>query len=253
MEFAPAQYLLGYIYDSGDGLSKSADDAEYWWIKAVEQRHAGAQFLLGCLYMDGHRANKDLLSRIVDSAIGWRTGDNQIDAYKWLNLAITYGVGRKGGLAIQKADASLSEKKRNEARKRAAFLYPQYPKMSSEEVFNQLMDWFLEEGKATKDTELRRWYLRMENQSGGLDKFRSEICQEGVELLKKRFLSGTVVKTSGFFKQVYAAWTPNRSSEDLGRLVGANIIEYPYEYLSDTFIQQRENSINHIWMNLMNL
>jgi hypothetical protein len=69
--------------------------------------------------------------------------------------------------------------------------------------------------------------------------------------LKNTFLGDPLTKTGGFFKAVRSAWNPNRSAGDWGNLVARNIVEFPYDYLSDEFIQQRENAINHIWLNLM--
>lgn len=249
MGFSPAQFLLGQAYYSGDGLSKNLNDAAFWWTRAAELLHPGAQYSLGCLYHQGH--NSSLVAKVVKSQMGWQIGDTKIEAYKWLNLAITYGVGRKGGVMQQTVSTCLTEKQRNEARSRASAFWPQYPKSSPVETFNQLFDWFLEECESSPHKKLQSSYSRMQIQTGGLNKFKEEVRAEGVEYLRNTFLGDTLSKTSGFFKAVGSAWNPNRSSQDWGGAIARGILAYPCEYLSDTFIQQRENAINHIWLNLV--
>lgn len=248
MGLAPAQYLLGHAYYSGEGLSKSANDAALWWTKAAEQLHAGAQYSLGCLYHTGHSAG--ILAKVVKSTVDWQVGDTKIEAFKWLNLALTYGVGLKGGLAKEQVSICLTEKQRNEARSRASEFYPKYPKLSSEEVFDQLFDWYLEEGNSPAHMTMHESFSKMQSKTGGLNKFRTDVRLKGVEHLKNTFQGDTLTKTGGYFKAVGSAWSFNRSSEDWGRLIARNVIEFPYDYLSDTFIQRRENAINHIWLNL---
>ena len=250
MGFAPAQYLLGHIFYMGDGLAKSENDACAWWTKAAEQLHAEAQYSLGCLYHKGHKSS--LLEKIVKSTVDWRIGDSKIEAYKWLNLAITYGVGLKGGLAKEAASTCMIETQRNEARKRAAVFYPRYPQSSPEAVFDQLFDWFLEEGNAPAHMELHKVFSNMTSKTGGIEKLRVNVCDKGLEHLRNTFLGDPLAKTGGYFKAMGSAWNFNRSSEDWGRLIARSLLEFPYDYLSDTFIQRRENSINHIWLSFVN-
>lgn len=249
MGFAPAQYLLGHAYYSGDGLSKSADDAARWWTRAAEQHHAGAQYSLGCLCHAGH--NSSMLAKVVKRTVDWQVGDTKIEAFKWFNLAITYGVGMKGGLAKNQVSTCLTENQRNEARRRASILYPKYPKLSSEEVFDQLFNWYLEEGNSPAHMAMHECFSELQAKTGGVNKFRTHVRKKGVEHLKTTFQGDTLTKIGGYFKAVGSAWSFNRTSEDWGRLIARSVLEFPYNYLSDTFIQQRENAINHIWLNLM--
>ena len=51
---ANAQYTLGsYYYLGSNGVEQSYSKAAYWWEKAAEQGHRGAQFNLGICYSDG--------------------------------------------------------------------------------------------------------------------------------------------------------------------------------------------------------
>ena len=44
---ASAQYALGYMYASGNGVEKDKTEAARWYRKAAEQGHAMAQYALG--------------------------------------------------------------------------------------------------------------------------------------------------------------------------------------------------------------
>ena len=249
MGFAPAQFLLGNAYYKGKGLLKSQNDAALWWTKAAEQLHAGAQYSLGSLYHQGHEAG--FLAKAVKRTVDWQIGDTKIEAYKWLNLAITYGAGRQAGIAKQNVSTCLTEKQCNEARSRAIEFYPKYPKASSEDVFDQLFDWFIEEGNSPVHRDMQIYYSKMQSKTGGLNKFKADIREQGLEHLKKTFLGGSLSRFGGLFRAIGSNWKLTRSSEDWGRLVGQNVVGFPCDYLSDNFIRRRENAINQIWLNLV--
>ena len=48
-----AQYNLGILYFTGQGVSKNLEEAFKWTKAAAEQGHLNAQFNLGSLYLDG--------------------------------------------------------------------------------------------------------------------------------------------------------------------------------------------------------
>lgn len=246
--FAPAQYLLGHACFSGEGTSKNTNEASIWWSRAAEQLHPGAQFSLGFLYHKGHNAS--IVAKVVKSTVDWQVGDAKIEAYKWCNLALTYGFGMKAGVLKQEVSTCLTEKQRNEARRRASAYYPKYPTIPIEDVLNQLITWFFEEGSSPSHVEMHSFYSKMQAKTGGVHKFRPDIRDRALEHLTNTFLGDAITKTGGFFKAVGAAWSPNRSADDWGRLIARNMLEFPYDYLSDKFIHQRENAINHIWLNL---
>ena len=51
---AEAQFLLGYMYSEGEGVSEDDREAVKWYRKAAEQGHANAQYELGWLYSSGN-------------------------------------------------------------------------------------------------------------------------------------------------------------------------------------------------------
>jgi TPR repeat protein len=67
---APAQALLGFMYEHGRGVAQDYGAAVYWYTCAAEQGHPTAQYLLGLMYDKGHGVVR-----------------SDVLAYKWLNLA----------------------------------------------------------------------------------------------------------------------------------------------------------------------
>lgn len=57
--FAGAQWILGLMYVKGAGMPKSDEEAAKWFRKAAEQGFADAQFKLGRMYYQGEGVPKD--------------------------------------------------------------------------------------------------------------------------------------------------------------------------------------------------
>ena len=58
---ADAQYSLGVMYDNGKGVPKSNAQAFIWYSKAAEQGHAAAQNNLGAMYANGQGVAENYL------------------------------------------------------------------------------------------------------------------------------------------------------------------------------------------------
>jgi len=71
-----AQYNLGLMYSTGDGVPKDAVAAVSWYRKAGDQGLAEAQANLGTMYATGDGVPKDFVM-----------------AYMWCNLAAAQGDG----------------------------------------------------------------------------------------------------------------------------------------------------------------
>ena len=69
-----AQNNLGWIYEHGQGVPQSYEDAFKWFSKAAEQGDAAAQNNLGVMYQNGQAIQKD-----------------SVEAYKWYCLAAAQG------------------------------------------------------------------------------------------------------------------------------------------------------------------
>ena len=69
-----AQQKLGYLYSEGLGVQRDFDKAKLWYSKAAKRGHAEAQTLLGSLYHEGNRIPTDYS-----------------EAFKWYKLAAEQG------------------------------------------------------------------------------------------------------------------------------------------------------------------
>ena len=67
---ADAQYNLGVMYDTGQGVAQDYAEALKWYRRAAEQGHAAAQYNLGVVYGNGQGVAQDY-----------------VQAHLWFNLA----------------------------------------------------------------------------------------------------------------------------------------------------------------------
>lgn len=56
---APAQFLLGQIYENGNGVPQNDESAAAWYRKAADQNNAAAQNRLGIMYRLGQGVKQD--------------------------------------------------------------------------------------------------------------------------------------------------------------------------------------------------
>lgn len=70
---ARAQAMLGFLYETGQGVPQAYAAASYWYRLAAEQGDTRAQYLLGLAYDKGHGVQQDVVA-----------------AYKWLDLAAAH-------------------------------------------------------------------------------------------------------------------------------------------------------------------
>ena len=71
---ADAQYNLGHMYDTGEGIPKNPAEAVRWYRMAAEQGLADAQNNLGRMYDTGEGVPEDY-----------------VQAYAWYNIAAAQG------------------------------------------------------------------------------------------------------------------------------------------------------------------
>ena len=97
---AEAQFSLGLMYATGDGVSQDITQAVVWWRKAADQGYATAQYNLGAMYASGEGVPQDY-----------------VEAHKWRNLAASRVTGdtqeryaqARDALAQQMTPAQLAE------------------------------------------------------------------------------------------------------------------------------------------------
>lgn len=99
-----AQYDLGVMYYSGEGVPKDAAEALKWFRKAADQGHAPAQFDLAHMYAKGEGVPKD-----------------EAEAYAWYNLAaVSHDDARKRRDELEK---TLTPEQKARAQQRSTELY----------------------------------------------------------------------------------------------------------------------------------
>ena len=69
-----AQWNLGVMYDTGEGVPQDYKEAVKWYTKAAEQGDVDAQYNLGLMYYNGEGVPKDL-----------------VQAYAWYDVAKANG------------------------------------------------------------------------------------------------------------------------------------------------------------------
>ena len=79
-----AQYNLGSMYWSGEGVLIDHKQAVNWYRKAAEQGHANAQYNLGGMYEVGHGIQEDLVTAYAWAKIAQVNGNRGAPKFKSL-------------------------------------------------------------------------------------------------------------------------------------------------------------------------
>ncbi|MCI7046793.1 tetratricopeptide repeat protein [Helicobacter sp.] len=86
---AEAQFLLGLMYDQGQGVKQDYEKAAEWFSKAANQGYAKAQYNLGAMYENGQAVRQD-----YKKAFEWYSkAANQGYAKAQYNLGAMYEKG----------------------------------------------------------------------------------------------------------------------------------------------------------------
>ena len=87
---AGAQFNLGWMHESGQGITQDYQEALKWYRLAAAKGHAGAQFNLGWMYESGQGITQD-----YQEALKWyRLAAGQGNAVAPYNLGVMYGKGQ---------------------------------------------------------------------------------------------------------------------------------------------------------------
>ena len=100
--YAEAQYILGYMYSKGLGVTQDYKEAVKWYTKAAEQGHADAQHSLGFMRDNGQGVAQDYKS-----------------AHMWFNIAAANGgsdAAKNRDIVAKKMTPSQIEKAQDMAR-----------------------------------------------------------------------------------------------------------------------------------------
>lgn len=79
-----AQFNLGSMYWSGEGVLIDHKQAVNWYRKAAEQGHANAQYNLGGMYEVGHGIQEDLVTAYAWAKIAQANGNKGAPKFKSL-------------------------------------------------------------------------------------------------------------------------------------------------------------------------
>ena len=102
-DHAYAQYFVGRMYASGQGVDKNLETAAKWYRKASELGVADAQYRLGKLYSTG-----DGVPRDMESAYGWYTVAAHLGNPNAV-AAIEQSAGLLSSSELEKAQALSAE------------------------------------------------------------------------------------------------------------------------------------------------
>ena len=86
---ADAQFNLGVMYATGNGVPQDYVEAIAWHRLAAEQGHADAQFNLGVMYAEGNGVPQDY----VEAGAWYRLAAEQGHAVAQTNLGVSYATG----------------------------------------------------------------------------------------------------------------------------------------------------------------
>ncbi len=88
---AEAQFNLGILHDTGQGVPQSYPEAVRWYLMASDQGHATAQYNLGLLYFEGKGVARDRAMALDLYRRAARNGD--ADAFSSIGYMYLYGIG----------------------------------------------------------------------------------------------------------------------------------------------------------------
>ena len=86
---ASAQYMLGYMYDAGDGVLQDFTEALKWYRLSAEQGDGDAQYNLGVMYNN----SKGVLQDYAEAVKWYRLSAEQGYAAAQSNLGVMYENG----------------------------------------------------------------------------------------------------------------------------------------------------------------
>ncbi len=132
---APTQYLLGVMYDTGEGVQQDYQEAVRWYQRAAEQGHAQAQYTLALMYSSGAGVTQDIreaarwyrlaaeqgyaLGQVMLGQLcrgGRGVPQDHVQALLWFTLSAAQGnavaVVLRDGLASKMTPAQIAEAER---------------------------------------------------------------------------------------------------------------------------------------------
>jgi hypothetical protein len=63
--YPPAQYFLGVLYETGEGVAQNYDEAAKWYKRCADQGNAAAQYRLSALFELGKGVREDNVQALL--------------------------------------------------------------------------------------------------------------------------------------------------------------------------------------------
>jgi TPR repeat protein len=96
-----AQFLMGMLYDAGNGVPQDQAIAASWYKKAAEQDHLIAQLFLGVLYYSGNGVERDYKEAFRLLQAPANNGNDEAQFYLGSMYAEGNGVNKDDSKAIE--------------------------------------------------------------------------------------------------------------------------------------------------------
>jgi|GEM_PF-4448001 len=79
---AEAQFMMGAMYNSGQGVARDYVEAVKWFLNAAEQGHTQAQYNVGLMYWRGEGAPQDFVKAHMWLDLSAAQGDSDAKKYR---------------------------------------------------------------------------------------------------------------------------------------------------------------------------
>ncbi len=238
-----AQALFGYMHYKGEGVPKDAHEATRWLKMAAEHHNPLAYYWLGCIHAEGFGSN--ILHKAVRAGIDWQLGDSKIEAYKYFNLAATYGCP-EALERIPDVSICMTQGQINEARTRAAKFYPPYREKPPRQVIAEWLNTYVQE--LVSDPKRIAWCAQVVSALKRFQGLEVDVAETTLRIFQDKFFANRANKASNFLKAVGAAWI-RTTREDHSRYIANRLVEDAYGF-SPNYICTRENFINQLWLKI---
>ena len=181
---ATAQFRLGEMYHSGEGVSKDYKKALHWYEKAAKQGYANAQYNLGGMYHLGHGVSQD-----YKKSFHWHEkAAKQGDATAQLILGGMYHLGR-GVPKDYKKSFHWYEKAAKQDHKGAQFVLG--------EMYHH--------GRGVPKDYIQAYVFLNLALSGSIIEVKRKLINEFISLLEKKMTPTQIAKAQKLFSEFKSA------------------------------------------------
>jgi TPR repeat protein len=105
-----AEFLLGMLYDAGNGVARDPSAAASWYRRAADQNHLLAQVYLGALFYTGQGVRQDYAEAMHWFQVPAESGNDQAQFYLGSMYATGSGVEKDESKAIQWLTKSATQR-----------------------------------------------------------------------------------------------------------------------------------------------